>query len=95
MVFDISECNYSTITFLARKGGGLPVFGNPYICFSSDKEFNVSADRTLWNACYECKTAGGYEYCPNSYNIPDDTIYVRLEWEVNGNRAWINNIIFA
>ena len=83
IIFDISETQYSKIVFESRPGGGDNA--QPYIYFSND----------LTNWTKEKISKGTkYEYVKNEFSFPTGTIYLKLEWPTNSDRAWFHNIQF-
>ncbi|MFR2534035.1 MAG: hypothetical protein ACLS95_02220 [Clostridia bacterium] len=83
ILYDISNANVSTISFQIRRGTGSRA---PSIYFSEDGvTFIKIAQMTLGAA---------YEYVDESFEIPTNYNFVKLEWEIDDNRAWFANIKF-
>ena len=84
IVYDISNSNFTSISFQIRRGNGLN--SSPSIYFSNDGS-TYTLISTMTNGA-------AYEYVDYSFDIPDEYKYVKLEWAVGTNRAWFNNIKF-
>ena len=84
IVYDISNSNFTSVSFQIRRGSGLS--SSPSIYFSND-----GATYTLISTM---TNGAAYEYVDYSFDIPEGYKYVKLEWAVGTNRAWFHNIKF-
>ena len=84
IIYDITNANVTSISFQTRRGGGQ----------SRNPKISYSEDGTSFTQITEMKGGAAYEYVDRTFDIPSNANFVKLEWEIDNDRAWFHNIKF-